>query len=450
MSTEGVDSRAAQVSLDPLPWDYETVLEQRRTYMSPSLSTFQAYDPPLLLKKGRGQYLWDADDRQYIDCLAQNVCISVGYAHPLVTEAVKQQLDDIQHVTTMWMHPAPGALAKELVKYMPATGEWIVHFVNSGSEAIDLAMLLARTHTGRPEIVTLRRSYHGLHFGVMTATGLSVTHQPVPPAPGIIHVTNPDQYRGIYGPGSDPYIAELKATLESSTTGGVAGFLFEPIQGYGGVIPLPTDYVRQACELIRRAGGLVIADEVQTGFGRTGDNFWGYQAHVIDPDIVVMAKGIGNGFPLAAVATRREIAESMTHRKFFNTYGSNPISCTAGRAVLAVIEAEGLQENAKRVGALLVGELKSIQKEFECIGDVRGQGLMLGVDIVSDRERRTPAPEVASKLHYQIRDGGVIAGRGGADGNVLRICPPLCITEADAGAFGEIVRSAFANVQAAL
>ena len=224
-TTEGVD-----YGLKTLSWDLETVVTQRNQYLSPSLTTFMAYEKPLLLKKGEGQYLWDAEGRRYLDCLAQNLCISVGHSHPLVIEEVKRQIDELQHCTTMWAHPAPGALAEALVEHLPPTADWVVHFVNSGAEAVDLALLLARVFTGRPDIVALRRAYHGLHFGAMTATGLSICHQPVPAAPGILHVSNPDVYQGIHGGNIDGYLSDISAVIESSTPGEVAGFLFEPIQ----------------------------------------------------------------------------------------------------------------------------------------------------------------------------------------------------------------------------
>ncbi len=427
-------------------WDYDETLDHRNRYLTPALATFQAYEKPLLLARGRRQYLWDGAGRKYLDCIAQNLCISVGYCHPLVTEAVKRQLDELQHCTTMWMHPAPGLLGKALVERLPSDGDWVLHFVNSGSEAIDLALLLSRLYTRNHEVVALRRAYHGLHFGAMSATGIARCHQPVPAAPGVLHVSVPDQYRGAYGPGVDDYVNELGATLESSTAGGVAGMLFEPIQGFGGVIPLPAEYVQRAERSIRAAGGVLIADEVQTGFGRTGEHFWGFERLGVTPDIVVMSKGLGNGFPIAAVAARREIAAAMTERKFFNTYGSNPMACAAASAVLVAIEQEGLQENARRIGASLVELLRELQGRHECIGDVRGRGLLIGVDIVADRETREPAPQLAAQLSERMRERGVILSKSGAYENVLRIAPPLCIGQEDVGAFGEAVTSAFAGM----
>jgi alanine-glyoxylate transaminase / (R)-3-amino-2-methylpropionate-pyruvate transaminase len=418
-------------AIAPLDWDYDTAREARETYMSPSLATFQAYDQPLLLKSGRGQYLWDADGKRYLDCIAQNVCISVGHCHPLVNAAAKAQIDELVHCTTMWMHPAPGALAKELIDRLPAGEDWVVHLVNTGSEAIDLAILLARAYTRAGDILALRRAYHGLHFAAASATGLAIAHQPVPPTPGYHHVSVPDQYRGIYGAGVDNYVAEVKATIESSTPGQVAGLIYEPIQGFGGVTPLPVEYIPRVADIVRAAGGLMIADEVQTGFGRMGDHYWGFERFDVTPDIVVMAKGIGNGFPLAAVVSRREIARSITQRKFFNTYGANPVCAAAGRAVLAAIDGEGLQENARVVGAEMFAALQRLQDRHEMIGDVRGQGLMMGIEIVASRDTREPAPELAGKINERLRERGVIMSKSGANGNVLRILPPMCVTADD-------------------
>lgn len=430
----------------PLDWDAERARQERSNHLSPALATFQAYEQPLMLRRGSMQYLYDESGTEYLDLIAQNVCISVGHSHPVVNEAVKRQMDELVHCTTMWMHPAAAALGEELIAKMPAGPDWVVHLVNSGAEAIDLAMLMARAHTGNTDLIALRRAYHGLHFGTATLSGLASCHQPTIAAPGIHHVSPPDQYRGIYGPAVDPYLAELNATIESSTDGSLAGFFYEPIQGFGGVSPLPAEYIDRAAERVRAAGGLVIADEVQTGFGRTGVNFWGFEIASTVPDIVVMAKGIGNGYPLAAVVTRREIADSITGRKFFNTYGSNPTICAAGRAVLSVIEHDGLQGNSAEVGGLLRAGLEKVAEGHEFIGDVRGRGLMLGLDIVTDPVSREPDPKVAAAIHEGLREEGLILSRSGAYGNVLRILPPMCIGVEDV----ERVTGGLARVCAAI
>lgn len=426
---------------DPLEsdWSKPEVVRRRATFLSPSLSTFEAFSDPIVLKRGDGQYLWDHAGKKYLDCLSQNLTISVGYNHPLVKEAVFAQYSDLAHCTTMFYNAVPGHLAEEIVEKLPAGQDWVVHFVNSGAEAIDLAILLGRMYTGNFDLICLRNCYHGLHFTTMAATGMQICRQNLPASPGFLHAATPDQYHGIFGPTVQPYVNELANLIQSSTSGRVAAFLAEPIQGYTGVVPLPRDYIPAAVALVRSAGGLYIADEVQTGFARTGENFWGFEHHDCTPDIIVMGKGIANGLPVAAVASRRDVAEAICQRKFFNTFGSNPVGCAAGRAVLRAIDEEGLQENAARVGHLLREGLLELQKKHECIGDVRGRGLMLGLEIVADRDSRAPAPEVAKRLHESARALGLIIGRAGPHGNVMRVCPPYCINADDAGFFLDVI-----------
>jgi len=420
--------------------------EKRRRFLSPSLASFQAYEEPLLLHRGYMQHVWGGDGRKYLDLVGQNVSISVGHCHPVVNDAVHRQIDEMVHCTTMWMHPAAGEYAEELIARLPEGNDWVAHFVNSGAEAMDLAMLLARVGTGNTDLISLRNSFHGTHFGTAALSGLADCHQPSIAAPGIIHVTGPGEYRGIHGAGSAPYLAELDATLESSTDGSVAGFVFEAIQGFGGVTPIASEYLTGAAERIRARGGVIVADEVQTGFGRTGDHFWGFEEAGLIPDIVVMGKGIGNGFPLAAVVCRREIAASISGRKFFNTYGSNPVACAAGRAVLSVIESEGLQRRSAELGPVLMESIAGQTDRFEFIGDIRGSGLLIGVDIVADRESKEPSSEIAARIQERLRDEGMIIGRGGAAGNVLRIVPPMCIEAADCELFADAFERACTGI----
>ena len=412
-------------------WNYEGILGKRHQFMSPSLRTFVAFQKPVVLKKGEMQYVWDEKGKKYLDCLAQNLSISVGHCHPLVNSAVKHQIDELVHCTTMYYHPVPAHLAEELVAKMPGNEDWVVHFVNSGSEATDLALLMVRLYTGNFEMIALRNSFHGLHFASMSLTGISACRHAVTPSPGILHVPNPDPYRGVHGATVLPYVKEIDALVNSSTSGHIAGFIAEPIQGYGGVIPLPPGYLQGAFERVRAAGGLCIIDEVQTGFGRTGSHFWRFEAHGVTPDVVVMGKGIGNGYPLAAVVARREVAEAMAKKKFFNTYGSNPVACAAGRAVLRSIEDDGLQQNAAKMGFLLMEKLDKVKTDHDVIGDVRGHGLMVGVELVKDRLTKEPAPDQAARVAEMAKENGLIVGRGGTLGNILRINPPLCIQEHD-------------------
>jgi alanine-glyoxylate transaminase/(R)-3-amino-2-methylpropionate-pyruvate transaminase len=409
----------------------DTIVDKRQTFLSPALRTFQAYSRPLVLQRGDAQYLWDVDGKKYLDLMAQNLCISVGYNHPLVNSEVKKQIERMAHCTTMYFQALPAHLAEELVARFPGGIDWVAHFVNSGSEAIDLAILMARLFTGHFEIIALRNCYHGLQLGPMSLTGIQSCRQPVPAAHGIVHVANPDAYRGIFGAAVQPYLDELDNAIRASTPGRIAGFIAEPIQGFGGVMPLLPGYLAGAFERTRAAGGVCIVDEVQTGFTRTGANYWGFQTHGVLPDIVVLGKGIGNGFPLSAVIARREIAEAMSGKKFFNTYGCNPVSCTAGRAVLRGVDEDCTQENAKTLGDYLKLQLTQLMARHALVGDVRGSGLMMGVELVKERDTKAPAEGTAGLVAEHARENGLIVGKGGVFGNVLRINPPLCIEKSD-------------------
>jgi alanine-glyoxylate transaminase/(R)-3-amino-2-methylpropionate-pyruvate transaminase len=410
---------------------YDTIVGKRQQFLSPSLRTFQAYSRPLVLQRGDAQYLWDVGDKKYVDLMAQNLCISVGYNHPLVTREARKQIERMAHCTTMYFQAAPAHLAEELISRFPAGVDGVAHFLNSGSEAIDLAVMMARLFTGNFEILALRNGYHGLQLGPMSLTGIQSCRQPLPAAHGVVHVPNPDAYRGVFGASVQPYWDEIENAIRASTPGRIAGFMAEPIQGFGGVMPLLPGYLSGAFERTRSAGGVCIIDEVQTGFTRTGSDYWGFQSQGVLPDIVVLGKGIGNGFPLSAVVARREIAEAMARKKFFNTYGCNPVSCAAGRAVLQAVDGDRTQENAKNLGDFLNMQLAELKARHALVGDVRGRGLMAGIELVNDRETKTPADEAAGIVVEHARENGLIVGKGGVFGNVLRINPPLCIEKID-------------------
>lgn len=412
-------------------WSSENIVARRNRFYSASQRKFVPYQEPLIIKRGRGQYVWDEKDRKYIDLLGMNLCISVGHAHPLVVKAATQQMGDLTHCTTMFYHPVPAQYAEELVATMPAGHEWVVHFTNSGAEAIDLALLMARTHTGNIDLLALSSSYHGATFGAQSVTGIAGFRHAVPQLGGVTFVAEPNQYRGIHGEGVEPYLAEIERAIGVSTSGRIAGMLVEPVQGYGGIVPMPDGYIAGAFERVRAAGGVCIVDEVQAGVGRTGDAFWAFESHGVVPDIVVAAKGIGNGIPLGAVIAKRDVAESMSGKFLFHTYGANPVACAAGRAVLAVIRDEGLQENADIVGGALKTRLEELKDRFPLIGDVRGRGLMLAIELVSDRRTKEPAPEATLALFEETRRNGLVASRSGPHRNVIRMCPPLCLAMAD-------------------
>ncbi len=425
-------------------WTHEGTATRRDAYYAASLTRFTPFKEPIVFRKGRGQYLWDAQGNKFIDLLGMNVCIAVGHSHPRVVAAAMAQAQELTHCTTMFYHPTPAHLAEELAATMPTGHDWVVHFTNSGAEAIDLAMVMARTYTGNLDLLALRTAYHGPTAAAQSITGIAGWRHPGMPG-HVAFVAEPNQYRGIFGPGTEQYLDEIDRTIATATNGTVAGIFVESIQGYGGVIEMPPGYMSGAAERVRAAGGLYIADEVQSGFGRTGDHFWGFEADGVVPDIVVMAKGLGNGFPIGAVVTRKEIAAPMAERFMFHTYGANPTSTAAAREVLAVIRDENLQENARTVGAALLQGLEELKQEFTIIGDVRGRGLMLAIEFVKDRATKEPDRETASIVFEACRDQGVILSKSGPSQSVLRMVPPLCLSHDDVGRVLESLRTATAT-----
>jgi len=290
-------------------WTLSETARRRDTYYAASQRRFVPFREPMVFKRGSMQYLWDTDDKRYIDLLGMNVCISVGHCHPRVVAAAAAQAKQLTHCTTMFYHPVPAQFAEELAANLPQGEQWVVHFTNSGAEAIDLAMAMARTFTGNLDILSLRNAYHGPTSAAQSVTGIASWRHPGLPG-HVAFVAEPNQYRGAFGEnaGTQPYLDEIDRTIHSATTGKVAGILIESVQGYGGVVEMPPGYLSGAAARVRAAGGLLIVDEVQSGFGRTGKHMWGFEADAVVPDIVVMAKGIGNGFPLGAVVAKAEVA----------------------------------------------------------------------------------------------------------------------------------------------
>jgi alanine-glyoxylate transaminase/(R)-3-amino-2-methylpropionate-pyruvate transaminase len=408
------------------------VLATRRQYANPAI--FTIYKDPLMLVEGHLQWLFDETGKRYLDLLAGIVTVSCGHAHPKVTKRVQEQAAMLAHATTIYLHPLMGEFAKRLAAKMPP-GLDVTYFVNSGSEANDLAIMMARLYTGNSDVIALRNGYHGGSPAAMALTSHHTWKFPTQVNSGIHHALCPDPYRSPFT-GTPEQIAsrsaeDIRELIRFSTPGRIAAFLTEPFQGVGGVTHGAPNYLREAYAIVREHGGLCIADEVQSGFGRTGAHYWGFQNWGVVPDIVTMAKGIGNGLPLAAVTTRRDIAEKLTQRIHFNTYGGNPVSMAAGLAVLEVIDEERLQENSRIVGGRFKAGLQELATRHRLIGDVRGMGLMLGVELVRDRQTKEPAKEETLAVLEHMRELGVLIGKGGLYGNVLRIKPPMCITGAD-------------------
>ena len=419
----------------PRPYDgpsRDEVMALRKRHLSPSLLTY--YRDPVMLVEGHMQYLWDETGKRYLDGIAGIATISAGHCHPTVTAVARQQLERLQHATTIYLHPAIAEFGKALADTLP-DGLDVCYFLNSGSEANELAITMARAYTGNYDVIALRNAYHGISPGAMALTAHSTWKQNVPHGFGVQHAILPDRYRGRWGyddaDAGRKYAADIADLAQYGTTGALAAFICEPIQGVGGAVEMPPGYLEAVYEIVRARKGLCIADEVQTGFARTGQHFWGFQDHGVTPDIVTMAKGIGNGAPLSCMVTSREIADALTDRIHFNTFAGNPVSAAQGLASLRVLLDEDYLGHVRRVGAHLHAGLNRLADKHDLIGDVRGKGLMTGIELVTDRKTKDPASKETAELLERCKERGLLLGKGGFFGNVVRIKPPLCITEAD-------------------
>jgi alanine-glyoxylate transaminase/(R)-3-amino-2-methylpropionate-pyruvate transaminase len=430
----------------PVDWSADAIINRRETYYSATQRAFVPYENPLIFKQGRGQYLWDEQGNKFLDLLGMNLCISVGHAHPAIQAAVVKQMESLMHCTTLLYHPVPAHYCEELAATMPDGHDWVVHLTSSGTEAADLAIQMARSYTGNTDLVTLHNAYHGATCGAQSLCGISNFRANTVQLPGAVFTPAPDQYRGMFGEGVEPYLDALDRTLHTATSKKIAGMFIEPIQGFGGVVPIPHDYICGAAERVRAVGGLVIADEVQCGFARTGENFWTFQDSGVVPDMVITAKGIGNGFPLGAVIAKREVAEAFSDKFHFHTFGANPMAAAAGRAVLQIIQNEGLQEHSRVMGEKLLAELKKLQDKYEIIGDVRGKGLMMGIELVKDKKTKEPAVEETARVFEKTREKRLVMSKSGTNRNVLRMLPPMCIQESDIEFFAKGFDEAFAEM----
>ncbi len=411
----------------------DQVLALRKQYLNPGL--FLYYKKPIMIVEGKMQYVWDDTGKRYLDGLGGIVTISVGHCHPHVLAAMNKQNETLQHSTTIYLQPRIAEFAEKLASKMPGDLK-VCYFCNSGSEANDLALLMARLSTGNYDMIALRNAYHGGNASGMGVTAHSTWKFNVPHSFGVHHAIAPYPYRGAYGY-DDPeagrkYADDVKNLIDYATPGKVAGFIAEAIQGVGGFVVYPDGYLKHVYEHVRAAGGVCISDEVQTGFGRTGTHFWGFETQGVIPDIVTMAKGIGNGAPLAAVVTTPKIAAVMSQKVHFNTFGGNPIVSTIGKAVLEVIEKENLQANSLKLGNYILAGLEKLKAKHKVIGDVRGKGLMLGIEFVKDRATKQPGKEECAQTVENARELGLLLGKGGLWGQTIRFAPPMNITQADA------------------
>jgi len=409
----------------------DEIIRKYKEYLFPSVSTYFA--EPLVTDHASMQYLWDADGKQYLDFFGGIVTISVGHANPKVTDKIIAQTKRLQHASTVLPNEAIVALAEKIAQITPGKLSKS-YFTNSGTEANETAVQLARVHTGSYEIVALRHAYSGRSQLAQSITGQNTWRKSLPGAFGVVHAMNPYCYRCPLDktyPSCDVACAnDVEAVIQTTTSGRIAAFMAEPIQGLGGFITPPPEYFKIVVKIVKEYGGLFIADEVQTGWGRTGKKWFGIEHWEVVPDMITAAKSLGNGVPIGATFTTPEIAGSFKGLQI-STFGGNPVSCTAARAVIQVIEEENLLENAATTGKYFQDGLRELQNKHALIGDVRGMGLMQAIELVKDRDTKEPAPEATNQFMEECRREGLLIGKGGMVGNVIRLSPPLNISKAD-------------------
>jgi 4-aminobutyrate aminotransferase-like enzyme len=401
------------------PTNSETV-EKHKQFLFPAVAMY--YQEPLALVRGEGFHVWDDQGNRYLDCFGGVLTVSVGHANPKVNAAVIEQVKTISHTSTLYANKPQSDLAEKLYQITPGRLKKSF-FTNSGTEADDTAIHAAKTATGRHEIVVLRHSYSGRSATSLSAMGHS-TWRPLPAqVAGIVHARAPYCYRcplKLTYPECGLACAEdIEDVIMTTTTGEIAAFMAEPILGVGGFIVPPEGYFERAAEIARKHGGLFIADEVQTGWGRTGDKWFGIEHWNVEPDIITSAKGLGNGVPIGITVATPEVADKYPGLTF-STFGGNPVSMAAALAVIHVIEEEDLRRNAAEVGGYLRQRLEELKEKHQVIGDVRGLGLMQGLELVKDRETKEPHPQAVLKVFEETKRRGVLIGKGGLYGNVIR------------------------------
>lgn len=421
----------------------EDLQAYRKQHLGKSLSL--SYQEPLKMVRGAGAYLIDHTGRKYLDTV--NNVAHVGHEHPKVVAAGQQQMA-LLNTNTRYLHDNINEFAAALLATFPADLS-VVHFVNSGSEANELALRMAQSYTGQKDMIAIEVGYHGNTNACINVSSYKFEGKGGSACPEHTHIVPlPDTYRGIYQGENTAlkYANHVQKAIEKVQAKGrnIAAFIGESIISCGGQIELPTDYLKTVYAAVRQAGGVCIADEVQVGVGRVGHSFWGFQLHDVVPDIVTIGKPIGNGHPLGAVVCTRAVADAFANgMEYFNTFGGNPVSCAIGKAVLDVVKTEKLQENALKVGNYLKNALLDLQKEYSIIGDVRGQGLFLGFELVD--ENKQPLAAQTTYLANRMRQLGYLMSTDGKDHNVIKIKPPIVFTTAQAAALIAQLRKVFSE-----
>ena len=414
----------------------DEILLANKEYLFPAV--FHYYKEPLVVTKAKDQYVWDIDGNQYLDFFGGIVTVSVGHCNETVNKKVHEQMDKLQHVSTVFANEPQAALAKRIAEITPGGKLTKSFFTNSGTEANETAFVTARCFTGNHEIVALRHSYHGRSAVAMQASGQSGWRLGLSAPSGFVHAINGYCYRcplGLTYPSCNVRCArDMDEMIRTSTSGRIAAFIAEPIQGVGGFITPPKEYFEIVHGIVKKYGGLFISDEVQTGWGRTGGKWFGIEQWGVQPDIITSAKSLGNGAPVGLTVARPEVADAMKGATI-STFGGNPVTATQAKAVIDYIDDHKLMINASEVGAYLRAKLEEMQAKHPIIGEVRGMGLLVGVELVEDRATKAPAAAAVNALMEATRENRLMIGKGGTYGNVVRISPPLNISKSDVDEF---------------
>ena len=409
----------------------DEIIRKKQEYIFNCVTTY--FKDPLVIDHAKGQYVWDLDGKRYLDFLGGIVTISVGHSNEMVAVKIKEQIDRVQHTSTLFPTEAIVALAEKVAQIAPGKLKKS-YFTNSGTEANEVAIMAARMYTGNYEILGLRHGYSGHSQLAKSLTGLSTYRKAGVIPYGVVQAPGPYCYRCPYAltyPSCALHCAkDIDEVIKTSTSGQIAGLIAETIQGLGGFIVPPPGYFKIVANIVRNYGGLFIADEVQAAWGRTGKKWWGIEHWEVEPDIITSAKGMANGVPIGLTLTRPEIADAYKGLTI-STFGGNPVACVAAKATIDLIEEERLMDNAQEVGDYFRQGLEVLKEKHTLVGDVRGMGLMQGIELVKDRETKEPATEATNLVLERARAHGLLVGKGGLHGNVIRMSPPLNISKAD-------------------
>jgi len=407
----------------------QDLLADYSRYIFPAIKPFYG-DHPLIVDRAKGSYVWDREGKRYLDFFGGVLTISAGHCNDEITDRTIAQMRKVQHTSTLYINEVMVQLARKIADLTPGRLQKCL-FTNSGSEANETAILAARMYTGHRDVITLRHAYAGRTMTTMSLTGHSGWRLGGVFDSHIRHVRNPYVYRAPVGLDEagliDLCVQDLEETLATTTDGHIAAFMAEPIQGVGGFIVMPRDYFKRILPVVREAGGVFICDEVQTGWGRTGKHVCGIDHWGVTPDIMTFAKGTANGSPIGCTIATPEIAESVTGLTFA-TFGGNPVTMMAALATIEYIERHRLHENAETLGQVLRDRLVSLQKTYDFVGDTRGMGLMQAMEIIEPGPEKRSDPIQTVALIDAARRHGVLVGKGGLCGNVIRIAPPLTIS----------------------